>query len=210
VTGACLDGELPGDLVLERYAQLDARFVHQLSRADVEPFQPLFEWHPSEATGLLCAAATGTRGTAEIRDRGFPVVLSDRSADVHALPVRTVIEVNRLAQQLVDTRSLDDAEDALRAAGRDSEIDYERQKARSRDRTSPDELAEESSPTVLLDRLAAIRSDAARRNIDFVILRGLAERLGFSGAQLGDLRQQLRSRPSGEYVSPLWNVRPQS
>ena len=99
VTGAGIDGELPETLVLERYEQLDAQLVHRLTAEDVEPFRPLFDWHPSEATGLLCAAAAGTRGTAEIRDQGFPVVLSDHTPDVHA-PARSRASssVNRIAQ----------------------------------------------------------------------------------------------------------------
>ena len=130
VTGAGIDGELPETLVLERYAQLRAELVHRLTPTDVEPFRSLFDWHPSEATGLLCAAAAGTRGTAEIRDQGFPVVLSDHTPDVHALPAQRVLRFNGIAQRLQPTRSLQEAEAALLATGRPSEIDYERRKAK--------------------------------------------------------------------------------
>ena len=166
----------------------------------------MFDWHPSEATGLLCAAAAGIRGTAEIRDQGLPVTLSDQTAEVHALPAHRIIEINQLAQQLRHTGSLESAEDALRAAGRQSEIDYERRKANNLgDPTaSPPSL----SATALLEQLAEVRGDAARRSIDFITLRGLAERLGVPGTRLGDLHHHLSARPQGEYTPPLWSVRP--
>jgi hypothetical protein len=208
VTGAGIDGELPESLVRERYDQLEAQLVHRLSQADVEPFRPLFDWHPSEATGLLCAAAAGTRGTAEIRDRGLPVVLTDHTPEAHALPAHGIIGVNRLAQLLRHTRSLEAAETALRTTGRESEIDYERRKASGRAQTTTGAPTRGPSTAALLEQLAEIRRDAARRGIDFLTLRGLAERLGLSGARLGDLQRQLYARPDGEYTPPLWKVRP--
>jgi hypothetical protein len=207
VTGAGIDGELPENLVRDRYDQLDAQLVHRLSAADVESFRPLFDWHPSEATGLLCAAAAGTRGTAEIRDQGLPVMLSDHTAEVHALPAHRITEINQLAQQLRHTDSLEAAETALRVTGRGSEIDYERRKANNRSHATASTPA--PSAAALLEQLAEIRGDAARRGIDFITLRGLAERLGLPGTRLGDLHRHLSSRPHGEYAPPLWNVRPQ-
>jgi hypothetical protein len=207
VTGAGIDGELPESLVYERYDQLGAELVHRLSSADVEAFRPLFDWHPSEATGLLCAATAGTRGTAEIRDQALPVVLGEHTPEVHALPARRILEINRLAQQIVHTPSLEAAEAALQAAGRTSEIDYERRKANTHD-TTKTKAAPVLSSSALLTQLAEIRGDAARRGIDFITLRGLAEQLGLPGARLDDLRQHLNARPDGEYSPPLWRVRP--
>ena len=201
IAGAGIDGELPEDLVHQRYAELDARCVHRLSPADVAPFQPLFEWHPSEATGMLCAAAAGYRGVAEMRDRGLPVTLSDHTREVHALPFARVMSANRLAQRLVDSRSLDEAEEALRSAGRESEIDYERRKAESRGDSPPVPATRE-----LARRVAEIGDDAATRGIDFITVRGLAERLGIPGAGLDTLRACLRSGAAGQYVAPLWHV----
>jgi hypothetical protein len=209
VAGAGIDGELPEDLVRQRYHELGAQLVHRLSPADVEPFRPLFDWHPSEATGLLCAAAAGTRGIAEIRDQGFPVVLSDHTPDVHLLAAQRIIETNQLAQQLRRTHSLQAAEDALRGSGRASEIDYERRKAHNRDRASTASTTAPIITTAVLAQLAEIQGDAARRGIDFITLRGLAERLGLPGTRLGDLHRHLSSRPQGEYTPPLWNVHPQ-
>jgi hypothetical protein len=208
LTGAGIDGELPESLVRERYDQLGAQLVHRLSSDDVELFRPLFDWHPSEATGLLCAAAAGTRGTAEIRDQALPVVLSDHTPEVHALPAHRILEINHIARELRETRSLDAAEAALRAAGRESEIDYERRKASTRSDTTTTKPPPALGNAALLEQLADIRDDAARRGIDFLTLRGLAERLGLPGTRLGDLHAHLSAHPNGEYAPPLWRVRP--
>jgi hypothetical protein len=210
VTGAGIDGELPESFVHERYEQLGAQLVHRLSIGDVETYRPLFDWHPSEATGLLCAAAAGIRGTAEIRDQALPVVLSDRTPEVHALPAPRVLRVNRLAQQIAHTSSLEAAEAVLHAAGRTSEIEYERRKADARRDTTTTDSTPDSTDTAFLDQLAKIQGDAARRGVDFITLRGLAERLGLPGTRLDDLRDQLSALPNGEYAPPLWRVRPRT
>jgi hypothetical protein len=140
--------------------------------------------------------------------RGFPVALNDRTPEVHALPAETVMSANHLAQQLRPTHSLAEAELALSDAGRESEIDYERRKAQSREQESVEDSTATTTGSELVDQLAEIRRDAAARGIDFITLRGLAERLGLPGARLADLRRHLQSRPLGEYVAPLWTVRP--
>jgi hypothetical protein len=205
ITGPGIDGELTENLVLERYEQLGAELVHQLAAADVANFRPLFEWHPSEATGLLCAAASGTRGTAEIRDQGFPVALSDRTPDVHAIPNGRAFACNLIARELRRSTSLAEVETTLRALGRESEIDYERRKAES-GRIGRSTPPEPSAPA-LAEELTQIRNDAARRGVDFITLRGLAERLGIPGDGLIDLQHYLASSPQlGQYTPPLWSV----
>jgi hypothetical protein len=205
-TGPGIDGELPEALVLDRYDELDAQLVHRLTPTDVEAVRPLFEWHPSEATGLLCAAAAGARGTAEIRDQGFPVTLTDHTPEVHALPAARVLEINRLAGAMASTRSLAAVEDAIRGSGRDSEIDYERRKARQRH----EQHQGESHPAVsrdLPDHLDRIRSDALRRGAHFITLRGVAERLELAGPQLAELQRQLRLLHPDDYAPPIWTLR---
>jgi hypothetical protein len=209
-TGPGIDGELPEALVRSRYHELDAQLIHRLSPADVNPFRSLFEWHPSEATGLLCAAAAGARGTAEIRDRGFPVALTDHTPEVHTLPGARVFEINRLARAMASTRSLAAVEDVMRATGRDSEIDYERRKAQQRLRSPETAPAFAPATAAFVDQLDALRGDAAKRGVDFITLRGLAERLGLPGARLVDLQRHLNSRPHEEYAAPLWNVHAQT
>lgn len=207
VTGAGLDGELAEPVVYQRYEQVGARIVGRLSPADTEPFRPLFEWHPSEATGLLCAAAAGARGTAEIRDSGLRVALTDKTIDIAHADHAPVLRVNRLAQQLVATHTLEEAEAVLRATGRTSEIEYERRKARQQQQTRAATSGDNSSrQAVSAHRLAEERREAARRGTDFITLRGLAERLGIPGDQLADLQGALRSEWPDDYDPPVWTV----
>ncbi len=127
ITGCGLDGELPESLVLARCRLLTSNgSTYRLSPEATLSYAPLFRWHPSEATGLLWAAAMGARGTAEVRDGGYPVILSDHSIEIHRLDHGKVLDLNLLAQGLITTRSLDEAEDAIRRMGAVSEIDYER------------------------------------------------------------------------------------
>jgi hypothetical protein len=209
VTGAGIDGELPEGLVLERYEQLGAQTIHTLSTADVNGFRPLFEWHPSEATGLLCAAAAGVRGIAEIRAR-LHVELTDHTPEIARLDYTPVMRANQLAQQLVDTGSLAEADEALRSAGRDSEIDYERRKARQLDRTrqAKQQAHEASDRPSLHNQLLQIQAQATRQSLDFITFRSLAERLDLPGSRLAELQDQLRAQRPGEYDPPLWTIHP--
>jgi hypothetical protein len=208
VTGPGIDGELPESVVLERYEQLGAQLVHRLTGRDVEPFRRLFDWHPSEATGLLCAAASGTRGIAEIRDQGFPVVLSDHTPNVHVLPASHALASNHIALDLCGTSSLAEVENAIRARGQPSEIDYERRKA-AYGRPAAVRNPVTAGAREFANELAQIRDDAVTRGIDFITLRGLAERLGIPGTGLADLQRHLTStRQLGEYTAPLWNIHP--
>jgi len=207
VTGAGIDGELPETLVLDRYDQLDARIVHTLSAADADGFRPLFEWHPSEVTGLLCAAAAGARGIAQIRDRRLPVALTDHTPEIALIDHAQVMRANGLAQQLVDTRSLAEADDVLHKAGRDSEIDYERRKARQRDGTQQRTLRESDTLT-LRNQLSEIQTNARQQGLDFITLRSLAEQLALPGSCLAELQNELKTLRPGEYAPPLWTIRP--
>jgi hypothetical protein len=68
VSGAGLDGELTEDVVLSRCASLASSPMFRLTAPAVAGFGPVFEWHVSEAAGLLQAATLGVRGQLEVRD----------------------------------------------------------------------------------------------------------------------------------------------
>lgn len=70
VVGCGLDGEIPADVVVDRLDRLGAQRLPPLGRAAVERVRHVFTWHPSEASGLLAAAAYGHRGVVEVRDAG--------------------------------------------------------------------------------------------------------------------------------------------
>ena len=134
VAGPGLDGELSEAQVLDA-ARPPARF--RLRPDDIEPFRQILDWHPSEATALLAAAAIGLRGRVEIRDAGLVVPLTDTSATVYALPLDDALALNKLAATIGSTTSLDDAEQVTRDTCGFSEIDYERARPSAHQLTAP-------------------------------------------------------------------------
>jgi hypothetical protein len=204
VAGAGLDGELPEQHVLDRCRDLGGTLAHRLTASDARPFGRLFDWHPSETTGLLWAAAMGLRGTAEVRGDGLTVRLSDHSSAIYRLDHAAVLAHSRIARALLDTHSLAEADAALTAIGMASEIGYERTKAATLGDTSAKATLDVEDALRRLDRYAA---DASRSGIDFLTLRRVAEVLGLRQAGLARLTVELRRRRPRQYQPPLWVVR---
>ncbi|WP_416072303.1 DUF1152 domain-containing protein [Streptomyces sp. ME18-1-4] len=75
--GTGLDGELSHEDLQGMLGPL----VHAFTAEDAEPISSVLEWHPSEATGMLAAAARGVRGTCEVRDAGLPILPHRREPD---------------------------------------------------------------------------------------------------------------------------------
>ena len=198
VAGPGLDGELPEADVLHVIGQ----HPHlRLTAADVEPFKTTLNWHPSEATALLAAAARGIRGRVEIRDAGLAVDLTDNSPEIYALPIATVVEHNRLAVALADTRSLGEAEDATRDHCGFTEIDHERAK-RLRS-----ELTRRPGRSLELDAaLRRFEREAAARRVDYVTFRRIAEALRPASIDVADLRRHLVTTRPEHYDWPLWSL----
>lgn len=100
-------------------------------------------------------------------------------------------EASPLAQVLAKTCSLAEAEEVVRAAYGASEIDHERQKAvRLRAR------AVEPDREGIADRAAAFLDEAARRGVDLVTCRRIAEGVTAVGVEMSALRAALARRPS--------------
>jgi hypothetical protein len=198
VAGAGLDGELSESQVL---AFARAEPILRLGADDIAPFRAVLDWHPSEATALLAAAALGLRGRVEVRDAGLGVALTDHSADVYSLALERVIEHNRLAAALVDSANLSEAEDIARSVCGSCEIDYERSKAEAwhgADRgqiTAPDD-----------DAIRTFELDAASRGVDYVTFRRIAEATDLSPDAARNLRRHLATTRPERYVWPLWSV----
>lgn len=72
-----IDGELSPATILARLARLGAHQLPDLTSTDIAPVRPVFDWHPSESSGLLAAAATGRRGRVEVRDAGDHIELTE-------------------------------------------------------------------------------------------------------------------------------------
>lgn len=203
VAGLGLDGELAGDEMRARLKELDATHIATLTAEDVAGVRGLFEWHPSEANGLLAAAAAGLRGVVETRDGGGTVTLTDASADVYLVDGYKAANSSP-ASELLSTATLDEVEDVIRRLRGTTEIDYERQKAQR--------LAErpccEPDVTVLgeIDRYVAA---AAERGVDFLTVRRVAELVGATGGSAtAELRRILRLDRLGQYQPPLYRTRP--
>lgn len=176
VAGPGLDGELSEQRVFERLDALGAELCLRIEARHVEPCTDVLAWHPSEATVMLAAAAQGLRGTVETRSHGALVQLTAHSAEVHRLDLAETFDGSLVAKALAETRSLVEAEDACRAVTGRSEIDYERGRAA----TMPVKRASAIDPAKLRPLIAAYERDAARRGVQHLTYRRLAEALGIA------------------------------
>jgi hypothetical protein len=172
ITGAGLDGELSTKTITERLAQLNAHRLPSLSHEEAERVRHVLAWHPSEASGLLIAAAAGLRGRVEVRDAGDQVQLNDSVIEISTVDASHAAVITP-AGHLADTTSLDEAEQIISSLTGKSEIKYETRKADMRrgiqtHRPTIDSLA-------LVDRLAA---EAGERGADMISTRRLSELLG--------------------------------
>jgi len=204
VIGAGLDGELPASTVLDYVRLLGGTRAQRLSADEATTIMPVLDWHPSEATALTAAAALGLRGTVEIREHGHVVDLADTSPDVFAVDHARLLAHSATATALIRTRTLDEAEEAVRSICGRSELDHERSKAERR-RSS-------TTPAPQLDDLVATvyrySADAQRRGIDYLTFRRLAEVAGLTAKDATRLRQRLIVEQPERYVPPLWSIRP--
>ena len=145
----------------------------------------MFTWHPSEASGLLAAAANGSRGRVEVRDAGDQVLLTDDTPSLHAIDLADISDTTPGAA-LTDSNSLTEASDLIRQLTGISEIDYETTKAAKRNG--------QPRHAVTVDDLHAIDQhahDAAGRGADYISMRRLSELIGATTldayADLGNL-----------------------
>lgn len=196
VTGPGLDGEFSADEVLKRCGELKARSHGTISGATAKPFAPLFTWHPSEASGLLCLAALGYRGKAEVRDQGWPVDLSEDSPRVQALESPAVLERNEIAQAIRRSEALEQAEASVERFGRESEIAYERRKASILQQQPRCSLNAED----LVAQLPKFAANARARGIRFMTMRCLAESMALDGETLQGLKERLANGGNPAYL----------
>lgn len=206
VLGVGLDGELPGEYTLARIAAHGGRRGPRLGPDAAEAIAPLFAWHPSEASGMLAAAACGVRGTVEVRDAGTHILLSDTAPESWLVPAPLVAAASELARRLVDTSSLLEVEEQVRAVAGRSELDYERRKAVEfagrplRSSSGGDDGLEE--------RYRDFLARADERGSDYVTIRRLAEQIGAPrGSEFEAWRTRLIAAEPHRYARPLWSLR---
>jgi hypothetical protein len=202
VAGLGLDGELTEDALLRRCAELHGRPVGRLAAAHVAGYRSVLDWHPSEVTGLLWAAAAGARGRVEVRGDGLVVEVTDHSAEVFAFEHPSIMRGNTVAQALADSTSLEEADAAAAAICGSSELAYERRKAA--------QLAAAGRDLDIEEAVASLRrysAKAAVRAIDYLTVRRIGEVLGLSIDALSKLTDSLRNTQVSPYFPPLWPVK---
>jgi hypothetical protein len=205
VAGPGVDGELSQDQVLAATGD-DPDLV--LDADDVAPFAHVLDWHPTESTALLAAAAHGRRGLVEIRDGRLTVPLTDRSAHVYRLALATVLARSRVASALVGSSSLDEAEAITRDVCGFSEIDAERRKAALLDPSPPADGGRRADEE--LDReVRELEAAAGDRGVDYLTFRRIAEALQLAAGPADRLRQRLVATRPEHHAWPLWSVTPQ-
>jgi hypothetical protein len=89
IAAAGIDGEIPPETIRKRLLRLGARRLPALTSADLAAVRHVLDWHPSEASGLLAAAATGCRGRVEVRDAGDQVELTATTPELFAANAKT-------------------------------------------------------------------------------------------------------------------------
>ena len=198
VAGPGLDGELPAEALRDRMGPL----ALTLTAEHVQPVSSVLEWHPSEATAMLAAAARGARGSCEVRDAGLPVPLTDEGPLVHQADLDEALNRNQLARAILATENLHEVEQYSREICGFSEIDYERNKAS----WLGSQPAQKLDPKTVLRQLDEFQTDARGRGITHTTFRRLTEAFGLSGSQRQDLRELLLNSRPEQYQAPLWHI----
>lgn len=196
IAGAGLDGELPAEVVVERLAQLDAQHLPPLDAEVIARVRHVFGWHPSEASGLLAAAAAGRRGRVEVRDAGDHVEMTDATTMVSAVDAKRAADMTP-AVHLADAASLDEAERTIREITGISEIAYETKKAARLAARQAHEPTMADLPAV--DRFAVA---ARAHGADFISVRRLSELLGATTLPAFDALTDLLSIDRAERYEP--------
>lgn len=196
IAGAGLDGELPAAVVEERLAQLNAQHLPPLAAEAMAHVRHVFGWHPSEASGLLAAAAAGRRGTVEVRDAGDHVEMSDATTLLYAVDAKRVANATPAAH-LADAASLDDAERIIREVTGISEIAYETKKAERLATRQP-----HNPTTADLSSVDRFAKDARVRGADFISVRRLSELLDATTLRAFEVLTDLLSTDCSERYEP--------
>lgn len=200
IAGVGLDGELtPAELgpLLRRQG---AAAVAELGAADVAMVAEVWDWHPSEANGILCVAAQGWRGEVETQRDALINITDDATVVYEVDPFG--VAAHSLAVDLSDTISLEQAEQRIRARRGHSDIDIERHRVTA--------LREQRMPTVDsigdIDRYAHA---ASLRGVNALTVRRVIELTGAMGADAGDaLRGLLRRERPSNMRPPLYLLGP--
>ncbi|QVI20104.1 DUF1152 domain-containing protein [Nocardia tengchongensis] len=195
-----LDGELSPIELRPRLDRLNAFVLRELGAADVMPFDDVWTWHPSEASGMLATAAKGWRGAVETQRNALIHISGDASL-VYEVDAPKLADTS-LAASVATTTSLDQAEQVLRECRSGlSELDIERRRAAG-------EHAKALTPTLKSLRIVDDYAAQARgRGADALTIRRVAELLSAIDPSAGDILRRLlaRHRPD-QFRPPLYTT----
>lgn len=203
IAGPGLDSEVPEAALLPTLGAP----LRTLTAADTQVVERVFDWHPSEASALLVAAARGIRGICGTRDAPEPVTLTDASPGVYRLTLTRALQLNPLARALADTTDLDAAERASLQVCGFSEIARERARAAASHQDTP-ALPPPDGSIPLPERFAHWEQSTARRGITYVTTRRITEELALLPPQSAELRAHLLATSPPRQAPPLWRLSP--
>ncbi|MGI8646943.1 MAG: hypothetical protein DLM55_07705 [Acidimicrobiales bacterium] len=174
-----IDGELSEAVVIDRLTQLNAKRLCNMESSDftfndVASIEGVFSWHPSEASGLLAAAARGHRGTVATRAACRHVQLSASTTALYSV-LASAAEAATPAAALRDTCSLEHAEKIIYDATGVSELSCEFAKAKRLAR-QPTHMPHPADLATVDQHATA--AQAAGAGADYISIRRLAELLG--------------------------------
>jgi hypothetical protein len=124
VLGPGADAELPERQVLGLLYDIAADLGGRVTAVDVRNLAPVLDWHPTEASAVAAAAATGLRGRVSMRRGRVPVPVTDMTPGLWIAFVSSWANIP-LASALRKSESLPSAERTIRSAAV-NEIDFER------------------------------------------------------------------------------------
>jgi hypothetical protein len=208
IAGPGLDGELTADYVRTAVQGVDGQLASVLGPAHARQAAAMLDWHPSEVSGLLAAAADGAQGVVEIRDTGTPITMDRHSAEVWRMSLDAVATRNLLVAPLAATTTLAEAESVVRFVCGRCEIDYERAKAAARNVAPASQRTSSFTLAGFENAVHNVETAAAARGADYTTLRRLIEMAGGIGGNHDRLRAHLARRWPERYQAPLWRVGP--
>ncbi|WP_228002452.1 DUF1152 domain-containing protein [Nocardia australiensis] len=185
IAGVGLDGELTLPELRTLLRRQGSTAVAELGAADVSMVAEVWNWHPSEANGLLCVAAEGWRGEVETQ-RDALISITDDATVVHEVDASGVA-AHSLAAGLSDTISLEQVEQRIRARRGYSDIDTERNRLSAH--------RERRTPTVnSIDDIDRYAHAASLRGVDALTIRRVIELAGALDADDGNALRDLLTR----------------
>jgi len=186
VCGPGLDGELATEDVYHNLRRTNAQELLSFSTDDYGPVRGIFHWHPSEASGLVAAAARGVRASVGVA-QGALVALNSHSATAHLMDLAQAVDGRSIIAELATTLNLVEA----RTISRDQW---------QQDRQQAGVARIKSTKPAESDRFEDAMNEARNAGATYVTPRHIASRTGRSA---DEVRLWLSANWQSRYDPPL-------